>query len=61
MKNLLNNHYTINKGCQEWTVKDVRHLIDLKYIREEAIEAVQAKHDPPTHGINLQPVDGDRG
>jgi hypothetical protein len=32
----------------------VRRLVDLRYIGADAIEVVQSKRDPPTHGIGLQ-------
>lgn len=44
------------KRCQEWTMEFVRHLIAKGLIAADAIQIVQSKHDPPTHGIGLQPV-----
>jgi hypothetical protein len=34
----------------------VRHLVAKGLIDEEAIEIVQSKRDPPTHGIGLRSV-----
>ncbi|QKX58274.1 uncharacterized protein TRUGW13939_05396 [Talaromyces rugulosus] len=48
---------TTNKRCQEWTMEYVRRLVDLGYIDASAIQIVQSKRDPPTHGIGLQPVE----
>lgn len=31
-------------------------LVDLEYIDASAIEIVQAKRDPPAHGIGLRPI-----
>lgn len=39
----------------------VRHLVHLGYIGAGAIDIVQSKRDPPTHGVGLQPVGGGRG
>ncbi|KAJ5483764.1 hypothetical protein N7530_003010 [Penicillium desertorum] len=47
---------TTNKRCQEWTMEYVRHLVAKWLIDEEAIEIVQSKRDPPTHGIGLRSV-----
>ncbi|CAI7571668.1 unnamed protein product [Penicillium bialowiezense] len=47
---------TTNRRCQEWTMEYVRHLVALGIIATDAIEAVQAKRDPPSHGITLRPV-----
>ncbi|KAA8649262.1 hypothetical protein EYZ11_005530 [Aspergillus tanneri] len=47
---------TTNKRCQEWTMEYVRHLVAKGFIAPEAIEIVQSKRDPPTHGIGLLPV-----
>ncbi|PGH12743.1 hypothetical protein AJ79_04104 [Helicocarpus griseus UAMH5409] len=48
---------TTNKRCQEWTTEYIRRLADLQYINVSAIQIVQSKRDPPSHGIGLQPVD----
>lgn len=34
----------------------VRHLVAKGLIGVDAIQIVQSKHDPPTHGIGLQPA-----
>jgi hypothetical protein len=34
----------------------VRRLVQMGYIGEGAIDVVQSKRDPPSHGIGLQPV-----
>ncbi|KAI3299831.1 hypothetical protein DTO002I6_2058 [Penicillium roqueforti] len=47
---------TTNKRCQEWTMEYVSHLVAKGLIDEEAIEIVQSKRDPPTHGIGLRSV-----
>ncbi|EZF31562.1 hypothetical protein TMEN_2707 [Trichophyton mentagrophytes] len=47
---------TTNKRCQEWTMEYTRHLVHLGYLEEEAIQLVQSKRDPATHGIGLQPL-----
>lgn len=47
---------TTNKRCQEWTMEYVRHLVAKGLIGEDAIQIVQSKRDPPTHGIGLQPA-----
>jgi hypothetical protein len=39
----------------------VRRLVDLRYIGADAIEVVQSKRDPPTHGIGLQSIGRGRG
>ncbi|PYH37126.1 uncharacterized protein BO87DRAFT_404793 [Aspergillus neoniger CBS 115656] len=49
---------TTNKRCQEWTMEFIRHLVSKGLIGEGAIEIVQSKRDPPTHGIGLQRVAG---
>ncbi|EDN07708.1 hypothetical protein I7I51_04382 [Histoplasma capsulatum] len=45
-----------NKRCQEGTMEYVRHLVHLQYLDAGAIQIVQSKRDPPTHGIGLQPL-----
>ncbi|KAJ5934606.1 hypothetical protein N7466_004153 [Penicillium verhagenii] len=45
---------TTNKRCQEWTMDFVRHLVFKCLIAAEAIQIVQSKRDPPSHGIGLQ-------
>ncbi|KAB8261535.1 hypothetical protein BDV32DRAFT_121454 [Aspergillus pseudonomiae] len=55
---------TTNKRCQEWTMEYVRHLVAKGYIGAQAIENVQSKRDPPSHGIGLRrvaPQTGQRG
>ncbi|EFR01908.1 hypothetical protein MGYG_04908 [Nannizzia gypsea CBS 118893] len=47
---------TTNKRCQEWTMEYVRHLVHLEYLEPEAIQIVQSKRDPPSHGIGLLPL-----
>ncbi|KAF4186857.1 hypothetical protein CNMCM7927_005097 [Aspergillus lentulus] len=47
---------TTNKRCQEWTMEYVRHLVAEGYIGPDAVEIVQSKRDPPTHGIGLRRV-----
>ncbi|KAH8698965.1 hypothetical protein BGW36DRAFT_426645 [Talaromyces proteolyticus] len=47
---------TTNKRCQEWTMEYICYLVELGYIDVSAIEIVQSKRDPPSHGIGLQPV-----
>ncbi|OAL74425.1 hypothetical protein A7D00_0016 [Trichophyton violaceum] len=47
---------TTNKRCQEWTMEYTRHLVHLGYLDAEAIQLVQSKRDPATHGIGLQPL-----
>ncbi|GIK07578.1 hypothetical protein Aspvir_003244 [Aspergillus viridinutans] len=47
---------TTNRRCQEWTMEYVRHLVAKGYIGTQAVEIVQSKRDPPTHGIGLRPV-----
>ncbi|KAG5290135.1 hypothetical protein I7I48_09664 [Histoplasma ohiense] len=47
---------TRNKRCQEWTMEYVRHLVHLQYLDAGAIQIVQSKRDPPTHGVGLQPL-----
>lgn len=52
-------HYllqTTNKRCQEWIMEFVRYLVGKGLIGAEAIQIVQSKRDPPTHGIGLQPA-----
>lgn len=34
----------------------VRHLVAKGLIAADAIQIVQSKRDPPTHGIGLQPA-----
>lgn len=34
----------------------IRKLVAKGYIGEEAIQIVQSKRDPPTHGVGLRPV-----
>jgi hypothetical protein len=34
----------------------VRHLVAKGLIGAEAIQVVQSKRDPPSHGIGLQPA-----
>lgn len=34
----------------------VRHLVHLQYLDAGAIQIVQSKRDPPTHGVGLQPL-----
>jgi hypothetical protein len=45
-----------NKRCQEWTMEYIRHLVAKHFIQPEAIQIVQSRRDPPTHGIRLQPT-----
>ncbi|KAE8131109.1 hypothetical protein BDV38DRAFT_290661 [Aspergillus pseudotamarii] len=45
-----------NRRCQEWTMEYVRHLVEKEYVGAEAIQIVQPKRDPPTHGIGLRRV-----
>ncbi|EEQ35033.1 hypothetical protein McanMca71_001771 [Microsporum canis] len=52
---------TTNKRCQEWTMEYVRHLVQLQYLDAGAIQIVQSKRNPPTHGIGLQPIGRGRG
>lgn len=47
---------TTNKRCQEWTMEYTRHLVQLGYLDVAAIQLVQSKRDPATHGIGLQPL-----
>lgn len=47
---------TTNKRCQEWTMEYIRHLVSKGYIGAQAIQIVQSKRDPPTHGIGLRRV-----
>ncbi|KZF19809.1 hypothetical protein L228DRAFT_250235 [Xylona heveae TC161] len=42
---------TTNRRCQEWTTDYVRRLVDRGIIGAEALEIVQSKRDPPSHGI----------
>jgi Fe2+ transport system protein FeoA len=39
----------------------VRRLVQLGYIDESAIEIVQSKRDPPSHGIGLVGVGAGQG
>jgi hypothetical protein len=34
----------------------IRHLVSKRLIEPEAIQIVQSRRDPPTHGIGLQPA-----
>ncbi|KAJ5291056.1 hypothetical protein N7478_000307 [Penicillium angulare] len=43
-----------NKRCQEWTMEYIRHLVSKKLIGSDAIQTVQSKRDPPSHGVGLQ-------
>ena len=45
-----------NKRCQEWTMEYVRQLVSKRLISSEAIQRVQSKRDPPTHGVGIQPT-----
>ncbi|KAL4902237.1 hypothetical protein BDW74DRAFT_181086 [Aspergillus multicolor] len=49
---------TTNRRCQEWTTDYIRHLVNMGYLDAEALEIVQSKRDPPSHGIGLLPVSG---
>ncbi|KAL9114743.1 MAG: hypothetical protein Q9227_001422 [Pyrenula ochraceoflavens] len=44
-----------NRRCQEWTMDYVRHLVAMEYVSDDAINIVQSKRDPPSHGITLSP------
>ncbi|KAJ5664661.1 hypothetical protein N7462_011474 [Penicillium macrosclerotiorum] len=47
---------TANKRDQEWTMDYIRHLVGRRLIGSEAIQIVQSKRDPPTHGLGFQPT-----
>lgn len=47
---------TTNRRCQKWTMEFLRHLVSKGLIGAEAVDIVQSKRDPPTHGISLRPV-----
>ncbi|KAL4960401.1 uncharacterized protein BDV14DRAFT_145804 [Aspergillus stella-maris] len=47
---------TTNRRCQEWTTDYIRFLVSKGYIGEEAIDIIQSKRDPSSHGIGLQPT-----
>lgn len=34
----------------------IRKIVAKGYIGEEAVQNVQSKQDPPTHGVGLRPV-----
>lgn len=39
----------------------VRRLVHLQYLDAGAIQIVQSKRDPSTHGVGLQPLGGAKG
>ncbi|OQD73975.1 hypothetical protein PENDEC_c013G04801 [Penicillium decumbens] len=45
-----------NKRCQEWTMEFVRQLVSQRLIESEAIQIVQSRRDPPSHGIGLRSI-----
>ncbi|RFU33205.1 hypothetical protein B7463_g3144, partial [Scytalidium lignicola] len=47
---------TTNRRCQEWTTDFIRRLIQLQYVRKDALNIVEAHRDPPNFGIGLQSV-----
>lgn len=47
---------TTNRRCQEWTMEYIRHLVARDLIAAEAIQIIQAKRDPPSHGIGLRSI-----
>lgn len=34
----------------------IRHLVGKGYLGSEAIQIVQSKRDPPSHGVGIQPA-----
>ncbi|KAF1951053.1 hypothetical protein CC80DRAFT_539192 [Byssothecium circinans] len=42
---------TTNRRCQEWTMDFVRRLVAINYLERSSLDKVQARRDPPTHGI----------
>jgi hypothetical protein len=63
MKKTLTNRLvqTTNRRCQEWTTDYVKRLVAAGYIGEDAVSIVQARRDPPSHGIGLQPAGREQG
>jgi hypothetical protein len=45
---------TTNRRCQEWTMDFVKRLVQAGYIGQDAVDIVQSKRDPPSHGTGLR-------
>ncbi|KAF2801403.1 uncharacterized protein BDZ99DRAFT_344495, partial [Mytilinidion resinicola] len=42
---------TTNRRCQEWTTDFIRRLVETQYLDSSVLDQVQARRDPPTHGV----------
>ncbi|KAB8076819.1 hypothetical protein BDV29DRAFT_78197 [Aspergillus leporis] len=45
--------WTTNRSFQEWTMDYIRLLVAQQWVSQEAIENVQSKRDPSSHGITF--------